>query len=347
MSRIPQFISFCVLSTLLVGCVSSNNIQSFECTYGSYGEARISETIALYPVITTKKGIQLTPLEPSSTQIIPRSENKTSKTLKEYDIAVSGGKRRPNTNIIDIGENGSLEINKRLQVIITLRKKPSLKDTIEIVVSHQGPVALNFDAQSAGQNANDVLLDVQRVHDQTYFENFNCDLYLVNVTSGNRHESFYMSEKNSTIFISNRGANGANGSAGADGNNGANGRDGIVGTRGRAGSSGGEGGNGGDGGNAGNGGKVVLSVDADSFNFGNMISINNSGGTGGIGGIGGMGGMGGEGGTGGDRVLGTEVLGDSKLGGRAGAAGHNGFNGLNGLDGQDGPPIQIIEKEMD
>ena len=84
-----------------------------------------------HPKITTTKGVVLEPIDAPTDQLIPSWQKKTSKSLKEYQITVNGGTRRYGTNIIDIDNADPLKINKRLQVIITVKKKlnldPSLK----------------------------------------------------------------------------------------------------------------------------------------------------------------------------------------------------------------------------
>ena len=313
------------LSALLLAfssCISRRNIEFIDCTYSNNGQSLISESVTLHATITTTKGIE-----------------KTSKKLNEFNIVVNGGTRRPKTNIIDIGTEDYLELNKRLQVFITVKKKPWLTDTIDFIVDHQGEFRFNFDGQ-AGGNAGNVHVDATLIHDQTFYNNFNCEAYLVKITSQSGYKTFFMSENNSSLFISNRGGNGYNGAPGAPGARGANGKDGLTGFQGRDGSPGGTGGAGGDGGDGGNGGAVILTVNKESLAFADLITIDNRGGSGGHGGIGGPGGPGGDGGAGGERLIGN----GNRSGGAAGSPGPAGSNSRKGSDGLSGPPIEITIK---
>jgi hypothetical protein len=322
---------------LLSGCLSSRKIQSFECSHSTNGEQRLDESIAINPVITTHKGIELVPRYESSTKY-----KATSKKLKEYQITVVGGKRRIKSNIIDVDQ--SLKVNKRVQVFMSVRKKPSLKDTIDFYVDYQGKFNLNFNVGTVGENAEDVYIDVKKIYDESYYEHFACDVYLIKAYNHTTTKIFYMSEMNTSLFVSNRGGAGYNGPNGNPGENGANGRDGGIGSKGRNGRDGENGGNGGDGGNGGNSGRVILTLDSASVAFTNLITVDNGGGRAGRGGAGGVGGAGGAGGYGGERMFFKWLFGEYKSDGDAGLAGYNGYDGKNGSRGIDGTPLEIIIK---
>jgi hypothetical protein len=325
----------------LQSCVSKQNIQSFECKYAQNGNDRTSESIILKPEIMTVNGVSLTPQDPNSTQVFARYDNRTSKTLKEYKIEVEGGSRIGNTAII-IVDTWTEAINKRLQVIVTVKKDPSFADTIDYIVDYKGTLNLNFDAHGNGGHAQDVFVDVHKVEDSAYYSHFKCDLFKVDVTCGDESKSYYVSEDDASVFVSNKGANGANGHNGKNGAKGAPGRDGADGFKGKDGERGGDGTDGGNGSNGGNGGKVVVTMDQDSEDFRRLIRYNNKGGNGGLGGKGGVGGAGGAGGLGGQRLVGGKVLGERKASGETGASGSNGRDGRNGAPGQDGEPIKFI-----
>ena len=328
--------------SLLTSCLSSKKIKSFECSYGKNDSEPLSKSIALHPKITTTKGVVLEPIDAPTDQLIPSWQKKTSKSLKEYQITVNGGTRRYGTNIIDIDNADPLKINKRLQVIITVKKKLNLADTIDIIPDYKEMISLNFDDQRSNGNADNININVQKIHDETYYNRFHCDLYLVKIICRDRSETFYMSEKESSILILNRGADGANGTHGAAGTKGAKGKDGATGQKGRTGQDGGDGGDGGNGSNGGNGGKVTLTLDSASISFQKIITIDCRRGLGGNGGQGGIGGTGGIGGKGGERIIDLDIRSKYRDGGASGAAGKNGKNGLDGLDGLDGPPTEII-----
>ena len=327
---------------MLSSCISSKNIKSFECSYSKNGSELLSKSIVLHPKITTTKGVVLEPINPSANYLIPIWENKTSKSLKEYQITVNGGTRRYGTNIIDLDSTDPLKINKRLQVIIAVKKKLSLADTITIIPDYKEMVSLNFDNQISNGNAENVNINVQKIHDKTYYNKFNCDLYLVKIMCRNRTETFYMSEKESSLSIINRGADGADGAHGANGTKGGNGKDGALGQKGKTGQDGGSGGDGGNGGNGGNGEKVTLTLDSASISFQKIITIDCRKGLGGREGQGGVGGSGGIGGKGGERIINPGIRSKYRDGGASGSVGVNGKNGGNGLDGIDGPQTEII-----
>lgn len=329
---------------LLQSCVSTKNISSFQCSYEGNGQSRSSESIILRPVITTVDGTQLTPLDPNSTQLIARSESRTSKTLKEYKIEVIGGTRLGNSAIIEVDKNNPEIINKRLQVFISLKKEPSFTDTIDYLIDYKGRLSLNYDATNYSSHAADIFVDVVKIEDSIYRLNFNCDLFKITVSSGSSSKAYLISENDASLFISNRGANGSNGSNGANGKNGAPGKDGADGFKGKNGEIGGDGGDGGNGGNGGNGGRITITLDSNCIHFKNLVNYNNLGGHGGIGGKGGIGGAGGKGGVGGHRIVGGNILGERKASGNTGASGRNGRDGINGSTGEAGPPIIFVYK---
>lgn len=326
----------------MLSCVSTKNISSFECSYEQNGGNRPSESIILRPIITTTKGVQLIPQDQSSTQLISRYDNRTSKTLKEYKIEVIGGTRIGTTGVIEINKDVPEKINKRLQVFVSVKKDPDFVDTIDYIIDYQGRLSLNFDASNPGVHANDVFVNVSKIEDSTYYSIFKCDLYKVVVSHGNSSEAYFMSEKNASLFVSNNGANGSSGANGANGKNGSPGKDGMDGFKGKDGEAGGTGTDGGNGGNGGNGGRLVITIDADCSQFKNLVSNNNQGGNGGNGGKGGVGGAGGKGGLGGHRIVGGNVLGERKSSGNTGSAGANGRDGRNGVTGEAGSPIEFI-----
>ena len=331
-----------LIISLLSSCLSPKNIKSFECSYSKNSGEPLSKSIALHPKITTTKGDILVPVDADTDQLIPSWQKKTSKSLKEYQISVNGGTRRYGTNIIDIDNTDPLKINKHLQVIISVKKKLSLADTIDIIPDYKEMILLNFDDQRSNGNADNVSINVQKIHDETYYNKFNCELYLVKIMCRNRSETFYMSEKESSIIIKNRGADGANGTHGASGTKGTKGKDGALGQKGKPGQDGGYGGNGGTGSNGGNGGKVTLTLDSASIEFQKIITIDCRRGFGGRGGQGGIGGSGGVGGKGGERIIDPGIRSKNRDGGASGSAGTNGKNGKNGLDGLDAPPIEVV-----
>lgn len=321
---------------MLQGCLQSKDIKSFECTYGPNGGQSLSESIALFPKITTPEGVELVPRKhPKANLIQKRIKNSTSANLKEYKISIVGGTKRSKSNIIDIDHYNALEINRKLQVIISPKKKRNLKDTIEFIMDYEGPFSRSFDPSIAGESAHDVLIDVEKIQDDTFYSNFQNDLFLVKITHNGTTEMFYMSTKNSSLFVSNRGANGKNGRDGEDGARGKQGADGTPGHKGEDGGPGHKGSNGTDGSNAGHGGKVILSIDKENIAFKDILTIDTSGGRGGKGGQGGSGGSGGFGGKGGERILGGDVVKRKAPGAKGpdGARGENGKFGINGGDG--------------
>lgn len=330
------------ISSLLTGCLNTDELTSFKCSYGPVGE-RTSEAIKLYPVLTTNEGVELKPRGPSANPDVPFEGERTSKSLREYNIEVVGGTRKSNSGIINIGTSSPKEIFNELQVVISVKKKPSLRDTIEFVVDYQGKIDLNFDVQYSAENAKDVFVRAYLAHDPHYFDHFGCNVYEVRIQRGNKApKTYFMSENSSSVHISCRGGAGAKGRDGAKGKDGAKGIDGSTGFKGKDGEPGGNGHHGEDGKPGGAGGKVELTMNAASVTFQDMITIDNRGGRGGNGGAGGAGGRGGEGGAGGARIVGDKVLGETKRNGDYGPAGSDGPAGRSGLRGADGGPLKII-----
>jgi hypothetical protein len=152
-----------ILVIILSSCVSSKNISSFDCSYSSNGTNRVSESIVLKPKIKTIKGVDLIPQYPSSTQLISRYDNRTSNTLKEYNIKIIGGTRVRNTAEIIVDRDPTDAINKRLQVFISLKKDKHFADTIDFIVDYKGRFSLNFDTTNPASHAKNVFVNVQKL----------------------------------------------------------------------------------------------------------------------------------------------------------------------------------------